>query len=76
MEHVSKIVEKKKLSDGQIAVLIQCCEDATHQGWHTLQVDSTITPDAVSVWLADRKSAVGAQHAAMLAADSALDMLQ
>jgi len=75
MEHVSKIIEKKKLSDGQIAVLIRCCEDVTTDSWHTLTLTTDTAPDDVTAWLVERKANVQTQHAASLAAAAVLDTL-
>jgi len=71
MTHVTTVQDKRKLSDGQIAVLIQCC-DAGHQSWHTLQVAPDTTAEEVTAWVDARKTETAAQHEAMLAADATL----
>lgn len=34
--HKTKIIEYKKLGDGQFSVLIQCCDHPEHTSWHTM----------------------------------------
>ena len=75
MEHTSRIVAKKKLADGQIAVLIQCCDDATHQSWHTFSVTKDTQTTDLTAWLAERQQHVQDGHAAALAVDAHLDSL-
>jgi hypothetical protein len=73
--HDVKIIEKKRLSDGQIAVLIQCCGDSQHQSWHTLEVNLSTTPESITAWAEDRKQHVQTQHALTQAADAHLESL-
>ena len=74
MEHITKILEKKKLSDGQIAVLIQCC-DESYQSWHTLSITKDTTSTDVTGWLTDRQSYVQDSHATAEAVDTQLAAL-
>jgi hypothetical protein len=45
MGHKTKILEYRKLSDGQFSVLIQCCDDEQHTSWHTMHA-SVASDDA------------------------------
>jgi hypothetical protein len=73
--HVATIVDKKRLSDGQIAVLVRCCNDPEQQSWHTLEVDLTVTADKIDQWLTERKQVVQDNHAVNQAADAHLESL-
>ena len=75
MAHVAAVVEKKKLSDGQIAVCLRCCADATTDSWHTLSITAESTPADLTAWLDSRKAAVEALHQAHQDADAALQNL-
>jgi len=64
MEHKTKIVAKKKLADGQLAVLLRCCDDQTTDSWHTLHFNKNTKPADVDAWLADRHQHVQDGHEA------------
>jgi hypothetical protein len=73
--HTTKVVDKKKLSNGEIAVLIQCCEDPTEQSWHTLSFTKDTAAADVTAWLADRHAHVQDSHATAQAIDAQLSVL-
>ena len=73
--HTSTIIEKKKLTDGQIAVLIQCCADPTTNSWHTISITKDTTTDEVTAWLTGVQQHVQDGHAAAQAVDEHLDSL-
>jgi hypothetical protein len=73
--HATKTIEKKKLSDGAFAVLIQCCDDPSTNSWHTLEVGKSTTAAEVTAWLADRHKHVQDSHATAEAVDKQLAAL-
>ena len=75
MEHTARIIEKKKLADGQIAVLMQCCDDPSTNSWHTLSITKDTTTDEVSAWVADAEQHVQDSHSAAQAVDLHLESL-
>src|ERR1700743_3784612 len=73
--HVVEILEYRKLSDGQFAVLGRCCGDDMHRSWHTMGSPVVIDADKMNSsinWFTDR---IANQHEAPLQADVALQSL-
>jgi hypothetical protein len=72
MPHVAKVIEKKQLSDGAIAIRLRCCGDPSTDSIATLYVKADTD---VAAWAAKEKTRVQDAHARMLAAHVALDSL-
>jgi hypothetical protein len=75
MVHTVKVVSKKRLSDGQIAVCLRCCDDESTDSWSTLGITGQTVPADIAAWVQDRKADIKALHQAHLDADAALDTL-
>lgn len=74
---MAKLIEKQKLSNGEIAVRLRpdAATDDTHDSWHTKRISASTTAAEITTWLTSCRSDVEAQHAAMLAADALLQGL-
>ena len=70
--HASKLIGRKKLTDGQFAVLIRCCGDQTTDSWHTLSVTKDTAKADVTAWIAGRQQHVEDGHAVACAVDTYL----
>lgn len=66
MSHETKILDYKKLSNGQFSVLIQCCGD--HASWHTMAA----TVD-VEDFVSKARARVAAEHEAANVAQQKLE---
>jgi len=65
--HTAAIQEAKQLSDGQVAVRIRCCGDATTDSWHTITLTGGTPQAEIEAWEGDRISYVQNQHASLQA---------
>lgn len=73
MAHVTEIVEYKKLSDSEFAVLIRCCDGHLH--WHTMH-SSVVNEEAkLQESVEWARNLAAANHDAALQAEKALKEL-
>jgi hypothetical protein len=73
--HAVELLEYRKLSDGQFAVLGRCCGDDMHRSWHTMGSAVVVDADKMSnsiSWFTDR---IANQHEAAMQADAVLKTL-
>ena len=68
--HVVKVpCAPKRLSNGELAVCLQCCANPGTDHWVTLNDISSHTPATIDAALTKAAARVAKQHAAMEAAD-------
>lgn len=69
MAHVIEIVESKTLSDGAIAVCVECCGDPTTRSWHTLYEVTALSDGEIDAAIEKHKSNVTARHEGRMKAE-------
>lgn len=62
MAHISKVVEWREVSNGQIAVKIRCCDDPSTDHWHTMASQVAADNGRLMSSLATAHSLVTDQH--------------
>lgn len=73
---MAQIVERKKLSDGAIAVRFRPDgADELHDAWHTFYVQPSTTTGDIETWVNGKKSEVDSQYQAISKADDLLSQL-
>jgi hypothetical protein len=73
--HKVQLIEKKPLSNGQLAYKLRCCNNESTDSWHTLTVTPGMTAEDISAEVEEKKQLCSQQHSAMITASSALDLL-
>lgn len=73
MSHTARMVHNKLESDGAIACLMRCCEDASTDSWHTLYIKPETSSQDVQDWLKERLARTEQQHAAVINARGILE---
>lgn len=68
MTHTTKIVEKKILSDGAIAVRVRCCGDSSTDSVTTIYIKPSTTEKEVGDLMQKHHDHVSKQHEALLRA--------
>lgn len=72
MNHKTKILEYRKLSDGQFAVKIQCCDDEQHASWHTMHASVASDDESRLVSIGNHRQRVADLHDHALKAEAAI----
>lgn len=72
MGHKTKLLEYRKLSDGQFSVLIQCCDDAAHTSWHTMHASVAADDEARTASIGAHRARIAELHAHALHAEAAI----
>jgi hypothetical protein len=72
MPHDTKIVEYKKLSDGQFAVSVSCCDEPAQISWLTVDASIVIDPVKFQAALDGHIERVVLAHEGALQADTTL----
>ncbi len=62
MNHKTNVVEVSHVSDTMLSVRLRCCEDATTDSCHTIEVSTDHTDDQIKQWLDSRHSHVQELH--------------
>lgn len=62
MAHTTEIVAYKKLSDGQFALCVRCCNDTMHDSWHTVDATVMLDPVKYAASLDAHRDKVAASH--------------
>lgn len=69
MAHTTEIVAYKKLSDGQFAVCVRCCDDTDHDSWHTVDATTLLDPEKYAASLDAHRDKVATGHAVAVQAE-------
>lgn len=75
MNHTVSIVDYKKLSNGQFAIMTQCCGDAQHTSWHTMDASVIIDDPKYQASIAEHCDMVATHHEAAIVAEQTLKEL-
>ena len=62
MPHITKVVEWKELSNGQVAVRIRCCDDPATDHWHTMASSVAADPDKLTSSIAAEHTKLATRH--------------
>ncbi len=73
--HSVKIIDYKKLNDGQIAVAAQCCCDPVHTSWHTMAAAIVLDQAAFQSDIDWHINRVAQQHETALQAEAVMPEL-
>jgi hypothetical protein len=65
LTHQVSIVEYRQLSDGQVAVLAQCCSEAKTGSWLTMDARIVIDPVASQASINEHCQRIATQHESM-----------
>jgi hypothetical protein len=72
MSHTTEVVKYEKLSNGQFAVTIRCCGNASTDWSHTMAAEVAADPERRAASLAEAKQSCAALHQHALDAEAGL----
>lgn len=62
MPHSVEVVASKTLSDGAIAVCVECCGDSTTRSWHTIHAVNAMSEADLDAEITKHQERVSTQH--------------
>jgi hypothetical protein len=71
MTHTVEVAAYKKLSNGQVAVCLRCCNSPATDHWHTMGVSVAADPVAREASIGSQRVFVSQQHDDALKAEAA-----